>query len=150
MARMHSGKKGKAGSKRPSVKSFSWVRYKPREVELLIVKLAKEEKTPSMIGMTLRDTYGIPDVEAITHKRISAVLAEKKLLQEIPEDLMALIKKSIMIRKHLETNKKDMPAKRGLELTESKIRRLIKYFKRVKKLPEEWKYDPDRIRLMIK
>jgi small subunit ribosomal protein S15 len=149
MARMHSGKKGKAGSKAPFDKTKkSWVRYKAKEVEMLIVKLAKEGKTASQIGMVMRDTYGIPFVEQATSKRISKILDEKKLLPQIPEDLMALIKKSILIRKHLETNKRDVPAKRGLELTESKIRRLVKYFKASKRLPADWTYDPERIRLM--
>ena len=42
-----------------------------------------------------------------------------------------------------------MPAKRGLELTESKIRKLVKYYKKTKKLESDWKYDPDKIRLLI-
>ena len=43
MARMHSRKKGKSGSRRPIKKTpQTWVRYKSKEAELLIVKLAKE------------------------------------------------------------------------------------------------------------
>ena len=43
MARMHSRKRGKAGSKKPMKKVLPlWVRYKAKELELLIVKLAKE------------------------------------------------------------------------------------------------------------
>ena len=35
MARMHSGKKGKSGSKKPSKKKVhAWIRYKPKEIEL--------------------------------------------------------------------------------------------------------------------
>lgn len=150
MARMHSRARGKAGSKRPVKKSVStWVRYKAKEAEMLIVKLAKEGKTPSQIGLALRDVYGIPYVKGVTNKKITKILEEKKLSKEIPEDLMALIKKSVAIRKHLEENHKDEGAKRGLILTESKIKRLIRYYKRVEKLPEGWKYDPKRIRLYI-
>ncbi|MDP2750250.1 MAG: 30S ribosomal protein S15 [Nanoarchaeota archaeon] len=150
MARMHSGAKGKAGSKRPIKKSVPvWQRYKEKEIELLIIKFAKEGKTPSQIGIILRDTYGIPNIKVATEKRITKILEEKKLLPKIPEDLMALIKRSILIKKHLEENKKDETANRGLLLTESKIRRLVKYYKSSKRLSKDWSYDPDKIRLLI-
>ena len=147
---MHSRKKGKAGSKKPlkPVKP-SWLRYKPTEVEFIIAKLSKEGYSPSQIGMHLRDTYGIPVSKTVTGKRVTRILDEKKLLPKISEDLMALIKKSIMIKKHMETNKKDMTAKRGLLLTDSKIRRLVKYYKSSGKLPSEWQYDPEKVRLLI-
>jgi len=149
MARRYSGKHGKHGSKRPFRKAKpNWVRYDAKEVEKLIIKLAKEEKTPSQIGLILRDTYGIPNVKEVTNKNVSKVLNENKLLQELPEDLMALIKKQIKIVKHLEAHKKDMPSKRGLQLTESKIQRLIKYYKKINKLPKEWKYDREKIKLI--
>jgi len=150
MSRMYSGRKGKSGSTKPSkLTKLGWVRYKPNEIELLISKLAKDGKTSSQIGLFLRDVYGIPDIKHITGKRITAILKEKNLLSKIPEDLMALIKRSIALRKHLESNKHDMPAKRGLELTESKIRKLVKYYKKTKNLEKDWKYDPDKIRLLI-
>ena len=150
MARMHSRDKGRSGSTKPVEKKIpTWLQYKGKEAELLVVKFAKEGKTPSRIGTYLRDVYGIPDIMLITKKSITQILAERKLLKEIPEDLMALIRKAVFVRKHLESNKKDMPAKRGLQLTESKIGRVVKYYKRVKKLPESWKYDPKRIKLQV-
>ncbi|RJQ17089.1 30S ribosomal protein S15 [Candidatus Woesearchaeota archaeon] len=148
MARMHSRAKGKSGSKTMLKKALpTWVRYKPKEVELLIVKLAKENYTPSQIGIHLRDLYGIPDVELITKKKISQILKEKNALPDIPEDLLALIKKSIQVKKHLAENKQDATAKRGYQLTESKIRRLVKYYKLSGRLPADWKYDPEKAKL---
>ena len=98
MARMHSRKKGKAGSRRPANKTVSsWVTYKDKEVEMLITKLAKEGKTASQIGSILRDNYGIPYVKGVTGKTITKTLEEKKLLGKLPEDLLALIKKSIKL-----------------------------------------------------
>ena len=145
MAKMYSRKRGKAGSHKPSNPAIpSWMRYKEQEIELLITKLAKEGKSPSHIGIILRDTYGIPDVSLIAKKSITVILKEKKLISDIPEDLLALIKRSIAINKHLETNKQDETAKRGLTITESKIRKLIKYYKKSGKLPSKWKYDPKR------
>jgi len=150
MARMHSRKKGKSGSTHP-VKSVehSWIRYKTKEIELLIVKLAKDGKTPSKIGTYLRDVYGVPDVKTVTKKSITEILSEKNLSSKIPEDLMALIKKAIIIRKHLEENHKDNTANRGLQLTESKIGRLVKYYKKNNKLDKDWKYDPKNISLYL-
>jgi ribosomal protein S15P/S13E len=150
MSRRYSGKKGKAGSKKPIRKGApSWIRYKSAEIELLVTKLAKEGKTPSQIGLILRDVYGVPDIKNSSGKKLGAILKNKKLSHAIPEDLMALIKRSIAIKKHLEKNKKDQTAKRGLTLTESKIRALVKYYKKKKKLPADWKFEPEKIRLYI-
>ena len=150
MARMHSRKKGKSRSTKPSKKgAASWVRYKAKEIEMLVVKLSKEGNTASKMGLILRDTYGIPNIKAVAGKSIIKILAERKLAKEIPEDLMALMKKSISLRKHLEANKLDQTAKRGLTLTDSKIKRIVKYYKDTGKLSPEWKFDPQKIRMMI-
>ncbi len=151
MARMHSGKKGKSGSTKIVKKvKHSWERYGAKEVEQLVLKLAKQGLKPSVIGLTLRDSYGIPDVKTITKKKITKILEDNKLESELPEDLTDLIKKDIKIMKHLEKNKKDMPSKRGSQLTESKIRRLAKYYKKKGKLPQEWKYNRKDAALLVK
>jgi len=150
MARKYSGARGKSGSKKPVNKiTPSWINYKLKEIEKLVIKLSKAGKSASQIGMHLRDSYGIPSVKIATKKTISEILKENKLEKQIPEDLMALIKKSIYLRKHLENNKKDMASKRGLELTDSKIRRLAKYYIRKGRLPEEWKFHPERVKLYV-
>src|SRR3990167_8150163 len=106
MARMHSRKRGEARSTRPSKRILpTWIRYKPKEVELLILKLAKEGKSPSQIGIHLRDVYGIPDIQVLLKKKLSKVLKEKNLLKDLPEDMTALIRKAALIKKHLEENK---------------------------------------------
>src|SRR3989338_6545452 len=131
MARMYSRKHGKAGLKKPIKKAVPvWTIYKPKEVELLISKMAKEGKNSSEIGLILRDTYGIPDVKVLCKKKISDILKEKNILPELPEDMVALIRKSVEIRKHMGINPKDQTAKRGLTITESKIKRLTKFYKR--------------------
>ena len=147
---MHSSAKGRSRSTKPSKKVVpSWLKYKSKEVELLIIKYAKEGKSPSQIGIYLRDEYGIPDVKAATKKSISDILKDKSLLKEVPEDLMALIRRAVLIRKHITDNKQDMTAKRGLTLTESKIKRLTKYYRRTGRLPLNWKYDPNKIKLVV-
>ena len=143
---MHSRKHGKSGSTKPLKKTVpSWVPYKPKEVEMLIAKLAKEGKTASTIGLILRDTYGIPDVKVLCKKSITKIFGENEIKSEMPEDLTALIKKMATISKHLDSNKKDQTAKHGLTLTTSKIKRLVKHFKRTGKLDEDWKFDPSRV-----
>ena len=52
-------------------------------------------------------------------------MKEKKLLPEVPDDVTALIRKAVLVRKHLEENVKDQTAQRGLVITESKIRLII-------------------------
>jgi small subunit ribosomal protein S15 len=150
MARKYSGARGKAGSKKPIRKTVpSWNRYGAREVEMLIMKLNKEGQSPSQIGLHLRDVYGVPDVKTLTSKSITKILADKKVLPPLPEDLQALIKRLIMIKKHLEENKQDEVAKRGLGITESKIQRLAKYYKRTGRLPQDWKYDVSKAKLYV-
>lgn len=141
MARMHSRKRGKSGSKKPTEKSPQpWVSYSADEVQQLVVKFAKAEKTPSQTGAILRDSYGIPDVRKIAKKSILQILKDSNMQGNVPEDLAALIKKEVQLIKHLENNKQDMSSKRGLLLTESKIKRLTKYYKRSRVLPENWVY----------
>ncbi len=151
MARMYSRKHGKSGSKRPlREKTPKWVRYNKKEVEKLVVKLAKEEKRSAEIGLILRDQYGIPCVREIIGKKINQVLEENGFKHAYPEDMMSLMRKALKIKEHLSRHKHDPFAIRGLELTESKIRRLGNYYKRAGDLPEKWKYDPEKLKLIVK
>jgi len=146
---MHSRAKGKSGSKRPIKKVASWSPYKGNEVEKLIIKYAKAGKTSSEIGVILRDSYGINSIRALTGKKVGIVLQEKELSKDLPEDLLSLIRKVISIKQHMEKNKQDQTAKRGLGLTTSKINRLIKYYKRTKILAPDWNLDMDRLKMYL-
>jgi len=151
MARKYSRKHGKSGSKKPIKKTLPvWLRYQPKEVEILISKLAKEGKNSSEIGIVLRDIYGISNVKLLCKKKVSDILKEKKLTPEIPDDLLALIRKSVSIRKHIETNHKDQTANRGITLTESKIKSLTLHYKKTGKLSSQWKFDPERAGFFMK
>lgn len=147
---MYSGKHGKSGSTKPVNKSkASWLSYKPKEIETLVVKLAKAGNSSAKIGLALRDTYGIPDVKVVTKKKITQILKENKLNSELPEDLTALIKRFIALVKHTETNKHDKTGKRGVQLTESKIKRLVKYYKSTGVLPSDWRFDKSRAKMLV-
>jgi len=126
-----------------------WVSMNPEDIISLIVKMGRRGVPPSQIGMILRDIYGIPSVRQVLGKRITDILEEQGVAQKIPEDLLSLMKKAYKIRKHLEVHRKDFHSKRGLQLTESKIRRLVKYYKKTGKLPEDWRYDPSMLEMII-
>ena len=68
---------------------------------------------------------------------------------EIPEDLQNLIRRALRLRKHITVNKKDLHNKRSLQLTESKIRRITKYYHTKERLPKGWKYTPRQAKLMF-
>ena len=149
MAKMHSRARGRSGSTKPIKKVQAWAPYKGADVEKLVVKYAKAGKNSSEIGLILRDSYGIGSVKALAGKKVLTILKEKELTKEIPEDLRNLIKKMVYIQRHLEKNKHDQTAKRGLLLTNSKIRRLVKYYQRTELLPAEWKLDMDRLKIYL-
>jgi len=151
MARMYSGKHGKSGSTKPVRKTPpSWLKYKPFEVEKLVVKLAKEGKSSAQIGIILRDSYGIPSVHAVTSKKIYEIMHENKVIKDLPEDLRNLIKRVIETEKHILKNKKDTSAGRGIRLTESKIGRLVKYYKMKGTIPESWQYSREQAKFLLR
>lgn len=141
MARTHARTKGKSGSTRPVSADLSHVTIKPKEIIDIILKLSKDDVKPSMIGITLRDSYAVPSVKAVVGKSITQILAENKVSMQIPEDLSALVVKAKKLAKHIENNSRDTHNKRGLALIDAKIRRLAKYYVRVGKLERGWKYN---------
>ena len=73
--------------------------------------------------------------------KILRILKKKGIAPEIPEDLYYLMKKAVAMRKHIEKNKRDKDSKYRLILVESKIHRLVRYYKVTKQIPVNWKYD---------
>ncbi len=138
MARMHSRKKGKSSSTHPIERKHPKWGPSPREVEDRIVNMAKEGKSQAMIGITLRDSYGVPDIRAATGKKLGKILEEHGVLPEVPEDLDNLLTKREKLRDHLSLNPRDIHNKRELHLIESKIRRLMKYYKREGRIPAKF------------
>jgi small subunit ribosomal protein S15 len=148
---MHSRKKGLSGSKRPSrIVKPEWVTQTPEELEAQVVDLYKKGESPSKIGLILRDSYGIPLVRAITGKTVKQILDAHDLKTPLPEDLMNLVKRALNIRKHLESNKKDLESKKGLQRVESKIYRLVDYYKSIGVLESNFKYRPEEVKILIR
>jgi small subunit ribosomal protein S15 len=149
MARMHARRRGSSGSKRVYRDSPpKWVELTPEEVERKIIELYDEGYEPSMIGTILRDRYGIPSVKQVTGKRLQKILKERVQIA-IPEDLKALIKKALRLRKHVEVYKKDRHNLRSLQLVEAKIWRLSNYYKEKGILPADWSYDPQKLQIEL-
>jgi small subunit ribosomal protein S15 len=141
MARMHTRKRGRAGSKHPVRDGKpSWVTMGNEDLDQLVVKLKKEGLTKSKLGMILRDQYAIPKVKEIRGVRISKILEANGIKEQVPEDLSALIKRAVSLNRHLGFNPKDLKNKRGLQLVEAKIKRLSDYYRRKSKLPAGWSY----------
>ncbi len=151
MARMHSSRQGKSHSTRPvRLEVPDWFQRTAEETEELVIKLAKEGRQPSMIGLILRDQYGIPLVKAVTGKTITQILTENEQPLKVPEDLFHLIRRAINLRRHLEEANKDLHSRYGLRLIESKVRRLVKYYRNQGVLPSDWKYSPEQAALLIR
>ena len=141
MGRLHSHNYGKSHSTRPiEPKAPSWIKDDIKEVEELIVKYGKDDLTASQIGVKLRDQHSIPLAKPVIKKTISKVLEENDLKPDLPEDLDNIVKKAIGLQKHLKSNKSDNRNVRSLELIEAKVHRLSVYYKKIGRIPRDWKY----------
>ena len=75
MGRMHAPGKGISSSALPYRRAPpSWLKTTPEDVVEHITKLARKGLTPSQIGVTLRDSHGIPQVRFVTGNKILRIL----------------------------------------------------------------------------
>jgi small subunit ribosomal protein S15 len=150
MARIHARRRGDSGSVRPHRNEAPpWSNTDVKVIEKVIIDLKKEGYSSSRIGLVLRDQYGVPDVKLVLGRRIDQILKENGLLSDIPDDLRNLITKALGLRKHLSENKNDLHNKRQLQLTESKVRRLVKYYVASGRLPGDWTYKPETAEILL-
>ena len=141
MGRLHTHRHGKSHTIRPvTLRAPSWITLSPKEIEELVVKYAKDGLSPSQIGLKLRDQHSIPLIKSITKKSLGKILEENNLQSEMPEDLNNIVNKAVGLQKHLKANKGDNRNVRSLELIEAKVHRLSVYYKRINRIPENWKY----------
>jgi small subunit ribosomal protein S15 len=71
----------------------------------------------------------IPDVKLATGKKLTEILEAHDAEPELPEDLHNLMERAIRLREHMQENPQDHQNKRALQNTESKIRRLVNYYR---------------------
>ena len=150
MARMHSKGKGTSGSSKPNNDTApSWSESDKGTVEELILKYANEGHSSAKIGSLLRDMHAVPDVRLVMGERISQTLSRNNLDSTYPEDMMNLMRKALSLIDHLSSNRKDLHNRRQLELCESRLRRLAKYYVRTGRISSTWTYKRDQLRLMV-
>ena len=151
MARMYKSRKGQSGSTRPHVTDApEWSNTDKEAVQSLVLDLAKSGMSTAEIGTVLRDKHAVPNARLVLGKRIGQFLAENDMMGAYPEDIMNLMRQAVAIINHLGSgNHKDIHNKRALEITESKIRRLASYYIGENRLPSDWRYKRDELRLMV-
>src|SRR6056297_893429 len=116
----------------------------------IIEELTNKGNTNASIGKILKDEHNIKNIKKEYNTTITKIQQDLKLKKELPDDLMNLIKKAVSLLEHQEENKKDMSAKRGYQLTVSKINRLRKYYIKEGKIPKTWRYSKDTAKLLVK
>ena len=144
---MHTRRRGQSGSDKPVAdEPPEWSDVDAEEIESRVVELAEQGDEPSQIGQKLRDEgvkgTPVPDVKLATGKKITAILEENDAAPDLPEDLRNLMERAIRLREHMDENPQDKQNKRALQNTESKIRRLVNYY-RGDELDEDFTYSYD-------
>ncbi|AQL41677.1 30S ribosomal protein S15 [Halorientalis sp. IM1011] len=134
MARMHTRRRGSSDSDKPVAdEPPEWSDVDADAVEERVVELAEQGHSPSEIGLKLRDEgvqgTPVPDVSLVTDKKVTEILEENDAEPEFPEDLRNLMKRAVRLRDHMDENPNDHQNKRALQNTQSKIRRLVDYYR---------------------
>lgn len=150
MSRVHSKSRGSSRSRAPAREEApEWQPIEKAEVKDIIVRLAREGRTGAYIGLVLRDQYGVPNVRLATGQTMTEILTEAQLTPQIPEDLQNLMKRAVHLQGHLATHRRDLHNARGLTLIEARIRRLADYYRRMGKLPADWRYTAETAQLVV-
>ncbi|HKO63940.1 MAG TPA: 30S ribosomal protein S15 [Candidatus Nitrosocosmicus sp.] len=140
MARTHAHTHGKSHSIRPTSKTTpSWA-IDSQEIIKKIVEFGNDGMSASEIGLRLRDEFAVPLVKPIIGKTITQIMQENDIQKAMPEDLERLVRKALGLQKHLNVHNSDKRNVRSLELIESKIHRLSRYYKNTGKVNKSWKY----------
>ncbi|MFC7045512.1 30S ribosomal protein S15 [Halobacteriaceae archaeon GCM10025711] len=154
MARMHTRRRGSSGSDRPVAdEPPEWSDVEPEAIEDRVVELAEQGHSAAEIGLKLRDEgvagVPVPDVKLATGKKVTTILEENDAAPDLPEDLRNLMERAVRLHEHMDENPQDHANKRALQNTESKIRRLVNYY-RGDKLDEGFTYKYDRAKELLK
>jgi small subunit ribosomal protein S15 len=144
---MHTRRRGSSGSDRPVAdEPPEWSDVEADDIESRVVELAEQGYDPSQIGLKLRDEgvkgTPVPDVKLATGKKVTEILEDNDAAPDLPEDLRNLMVRAVRLREHMDENPQDKQNKRALQNTESKIRRLVNYY-RGDELDEDFTYSYD-------
>jgi small subunit ribosomal protein S15 len=129
-----------------------WSDVDPEAIEERVVELAEEGHAPSEIGLRLRDSgvdgTPVPDVKLATGKKVTEILEENDAAPELPEDLRNVMARAVRLANHMDEHPQDHRNKRALQNVESKVRRLVNYY-RGDEIPEEFTYTADYARELL-
>lgn len=93
------------------IKKVDWIKIKPAELEKIVVDLYEKGESTAKIGLVLRDKYGIPKAKLLG-KRVSEILTNAKVALRPGKEIIQ--KQMDTLKKHIENNKHDQPAKKKL------------------------------------
>lgn len=110
-----------------------------KDIEEIILKQAKQGVSATLIGDSLRKTYGVSSVKSHGIK-IKKLLSEKGVKEDMPDDFKNLLARAEELKKHCNSNKQDKTAERGLQIIAARIRKKAHYLKRKSILPKDWQY----------
>ncbi len=150
---MHTKKKGKSKSRKPIIESGAKIEGAEQDNSKIVqiaVAYAKQGMPPALIGEKLKKEHNTPYIKHMLGKRLEEVLKENGVAESMPYDMLALMKKAVMLRKHLEKNKQDVSNRIRLGRIEAKIWRLTKYYISKGVLPNGWRYNPAQAELIVK
>ena len=150
---MHTRRRGTSDSDKPVTdEPPEWSDVDPEDVEERVVELAEQGHDPSVIGLKLRDEgvkgTAVPNVKLVTDKKVTEILEDHDADPDLPEDLRNLMERAVGLRDHMERNPGDAQNKRALQNTESKIRRLVDYY-RGDELDESFTYEYDEAKELL-
>lgn len=131
---MHTRRRGSSDSDTPVAdEPPEWSDVDAEAIEDRVVELAEQGHSPSEIGLKLRDEgvtgTPVPDVKLATGKKVTEILDEHDADPDLPEDLRNLMERAVRLREHMDENPQDAQNKRALQNTQSKVRRLVDYYR---------------------
>jgi len=153
MARMHTRRRGSSDSDKPVAdEPPEWSDVDEDAIVDRVVELAEQGHSPSEIGLKLRDEgvqgTPVPDVSLATGQKITEILEENDADPDFPEDLRNLMERAVRLREHMDENPGDHQNKRALQNTQSKIRRLVDYY-RGDALDDDFTYSYDTAKQLL-
>ncbi|KAF7702681.1 40S ribosomal protein S13 [Cucumispora dikerogammari] len=138
MARMYSKGHGKSKSSKPfSTAPPSHITLD--EVTNIVIDLSKKGKTGAEIGKILRDEHGVGKISSIADCTMLELLKKNNIAPEIPDDVKAIEKKCLAIYNHIKKEWNDKDARYRLKHKESRLHRLVRYYKTKGVLPAAFK-----------
>lgn len=97
-----------------------WTKISPKEIEKIIVDLARQGTSSEKIGLILRDQHGVPKAKLLGMK-IGKVLAKNKL--DSSSEHKNISNKIENLKKHSQKNKHDYTAIRKAVMYTARINR---------------------------